>query len=216
MSDVFPITKQRPDPRHVVSDRAVIVRQGTSGGFTLIELLVAIAIITVLMGLLLPALAFVRRQAALASAKQTIQQIALSLDTYRAGDAEHRYPPPQSDGFLALRAPTPGSSAVLALLEQHRLPTLRANQLDEASRLIDPWGNPYRYALMRPVVSDPVSLHNWNYDQAQGRERAWGRRWDAGAGAIVAGALPFPYVYSLGLDGRSNVAASWIYNKDAQ
>lgn len=216
MSDAFPIAKQRLNPHHQVTACALLTPGRTSAAFTLIELLVAIAIMVLLIGLTLPALALVRRQAAVTSAKQTIQQLTMSLDTYRAGDAEHRYPPPQSDGLIALRPPAPGSSAILALLESHRLPTLRTNDLDDGGRLLDPWGGAYRYSLTRPVVSDPESLHNWNYDVVNHRERAWGRRWDTTAGAIADGALPFPYVYSLGIDARSNIGAAWIYNEDAQ
>jgi type II secretory pathway pseudopilin PulG len=184
--------------------------------FTLIELMVVIAIVFALMGLLLPALSLVRRQAAVASARQTVRQVTMSLDSYRSGDAEHRYPPPQADCALALRAPSPGSSAVLALLERHGLPPLKAEQLDDRGRLLDPWGQPIRFVVVRPVVSDPASLANWNYDAANGHERSWGRRWDAAAGAIADGALPFPYVYSLGPSGRTDLGAGWIYAEDAK
>ena len=183
-------------------------------GFTLIELLVVIAIIMTLVGLLLPVLAMVRRQAATTAAKQTLRQVVLSLDTYRTMDAEHRYPPPQSDEALALRPPVVGSSAILALLEKHGLPAMRSEQLDEQGRLVDSWGSPYHYVLVRPVVSDPASLNNWNYDTSNSRVRAWGRRWDTATGAIAEGALPFPYVYSLGVKVDPTLGAYWIYNED--
>jgi len=183
-------------------------------GFTLMELLVVIAIIMVLIGLLVPVLSMVRRQAATTAAKQTLRQVVLSLDTYRTMDAEHRYPPQQSDKALALRPPTVGSSAILALLEKHGLPAMRAEQLDEQGRLVDSWGSPYHYVLIRPVVSDPASLNNWNYDTTNNRVRAWGRRWDTATGAISEGALPFPYVYSLGMKADAATGAGWIYNED--
>lgn len=211
----------QPHIARVASDPSVSRRlpgRATAGlraaGFTLLELLTAISIVAVLAALLLPALNVIRRQAAMTSATSEVRQLALSIETYRTADDAKRYPVPQSDGALSNVAPVATSTALLPLLESHGGPVPRVRPLDGQGRLVDPWGRPYRYALVRPVVSDPASLARWNYDAALGHERAWGRRWDPMANAITLGALPFPYVYSCGPEGRTDVAAGWVVVED--
>jgi prepilin-type N-terminal cleavage/methylation domain-containing protein len=201
------------------SARALAHRAGRRGpsskaGFTLMELMVVIGVIVALAALLMPVLSLVKRKSAMTSAANEVKQLALCLETYRTDDAAKRFPPPQSDTAIASVAPTPGSTALLTLLEQQGTGALRIRPLDGQGRLTDPWGRPYQYSLVRPVVSDPASLHDWNWDTALARERAWGRRWDATAKAVAEGTLPFPYVCSLGEDGRSDVGAGWIHVED--
>lgn len=180
-------------------------------GLTLIEVMVAIAILATLAGILLPAILHVRKRATIAATAQALRELDQAIATYRAADGQHRFPPPQSDLALSLRPPTAGSSAILALLEAQGLPLSSALRDDEG-RLIDAWGQPIRYRLDRPSVSDPASLETWNWDADLGRERAWGRRWDGAA--ISSGALPFAYLYSLGPTGNAGRAADWIFIED--
>lgn len=200
-------------------DRVLACRTGWYGrtskaGFTLMELMVVIGVIVALAALLMPVLSLVKRNAAMTSAANEVRQLVMCLETYRNGDGAKRYPIPQSDGAIASIAPTPGSTALLALLEEQGTGALRVRPLDGQGRLTDPWGRPYQYSLVRPVVSDPDSLHDWNWDAALARERAWGRRWDATAKAVAEGALPFPYAYCLGIDGRTDLGAGWIHVED--
>lgn len=178
------------------------------------ELLVVIGVIVALAALLMPVLSLVKRNAALTSAASEVRQLVMCLETYRNDDSAKRFPIPQSDHAIANEAPTPGSSALLPLLEQQGTGALRIRPLDPQGRLTDPWGRPYQYSLVRPVVSDPASLHDWNWDATLARERAWGRRWDASLQAVAEGALPFPYAYCLGVDGLTDVGAGWIHVED--
>lgn len=186
-------------------------------GFTLMEVLVTVTIIVVLGAMTFPVLSLVQNRSRLAAAQQIVRQLAQCLETYRSIDqGGHRYPTPQSDRCLANRAPASGSSAVLELLQGFRIQFPRTSALDAQGRLIDPWGQPYRYTLTRPVVTDPASLFRWNWDEANGREQAWGKRWDAVSGAVANGPLPFPYVYSLGPKRAENVAKEWVLEEDAR
>lgn len=72
--------------------RASLLRIGAKPGFTLVELLVVLAIISALMGMLLPALGSVRRQARAAVGMRRLGEITTAVNTF-AADNTNRYPP---------------------------------------------------------------------------------------------------------------------------
>lgn len=67
--------------------------------FTLIELLVVIGIISVLLGVLLPAVAGVRLQAKIVAVNAELRDIGLALEAY-SFDHDNRYPPTRVDCML--------------------------------------------------------------------------------------------------------------------
>jgi hypothetical protein len=80
---------------------------------------------------------------------------------------------------------------------------------DGGQRLLDPWGNPYRYALRRPQpTSPPNALRDWNWDAELDRPRLW----DRSRTPPVGRAAPYPYLYSLGSRASDTDASTWIYN----
>lgn len=107
---------------------------------------------------------------------------------------------------------------VLGLLVDRDLYTMKRQQLDGSDadgRLLDPWGNPYRYRLRLSgpqrtaltCASDKPQLSDWNWDAAADRET---RR----SGRDETVPAPFPYVYSWGSGGTATDARPWLYLPD--
>lgn len=68
------------------------LRGACSSGFTLVELLVVMAVITILMGILLPAIGLVRNSARTSACGNNQRQLGLALNAY-ANENDERYPP---------------------------------------------------------------------------------------------------------------------------
>jgi len=218
----------------------------TGTGFTLIELLVVIVVIMVLIGLLLPALAAAKDKTNKAAARQAISQLTSSMELYAAEDERKRYPYPgpfaantNPYGLTAttyFRATDPDERAfavaftdmnggatitgVLTLLDSKKLPlpVLVLDNSDGDRRLLDPWGQPYRYRLSLPLAvrstfvsiqdssKDPL-LKDWNWDSANNRE-------SLRSGIDVDQARPYPYIYSWGKNGTATDSSAWMYQVD--
>ncbi len=139
--------------------------------------------------------------------------LGAAVETYAAEDVVHRFPlhealfvTPLAPAYEVARAPLPtvNPDGLIGLLSVRKPFTQDASRFDEAGRLLDPWGRPYRYHLRRPAPSQhPERLQDWNWDQARSRERSWSQAADVAA--------PFPYIWSLGPDGAADDAAGWIY-----
>lgn len=185
-----------------------------TSAFTLIELLIVMAVMLILAGLLIPSVMLVQAKVRERGVRMTISELVQAIDAYRTEDAQHRYPPVNGDLSLSLRAlPGPGAGT-LELLDQRGLWSPSVALKDEESRLLDVWGRPFRYSLVRPVPAAPVgALNDWNWDPAANRVRAWGRRVDS-AGVIADGPLAFAYIWSLGKPGIETNATDWIYQAD--
>ena len=176
---------------------------------TMIELLIVIVVIMTLVGLLLPALAIVRHKADKTNARQTVSELVVAMDLYRRDEERHRYPTVAADLSIG--------SQVLETLDQRGLWSWGSRQRDDNGRLLDPWGIPYRYSLIRPAPSAGAPyMQTWNWNPTAAHEARWGARRDNTTGATIDGALPFPYLWSLGRAGNVNDATEWFFMIDGK
>jgi prepilin-type N-terminal cleavage/methylation domain-containing protein len=117
-------------------------------GFTLIELLVVMGIMAVLMGLLIPAISLVRRQAKITKAKEQIEQIRASCSLYR--DANGVYPSwdPSTSAWMTADGATNSEGLRQALA------TVAPDLFRTATSMNDPWQNKIRYRPARVYEFD--------------------------------------------------------------
>jgi len=179
-------------------------------GFTLIEVLLVIGIIVLLAGLLIPVVGMVRNRAKSAEAHQTLRELQTAFDLYRNEDAHRRFPTVTTDLSIG--------STLLEHLEDRHMWQRSQRRVDPEGFLQDPWGEYYRYALVRPApAKGSAELTAWNWNAEAGHERAWGTRPDpADPLKRIDGALPFAYLWSLGVGGKADDAGGWILCEDGR
>jgi prepilin-type N-terminal cleavage/methylation domain-containing protein len=129
-----------------------MVRSGRRSGFTLIELLVTIAIISILIGLLLPAVQKVRESASRMHCSSNLKQIVLAAHSY--ADAYGVLPPGQLGPYPDIGLGVPPFNAQFVGVLVYLLPYIEQD-------------NTYRL-LMRDVPADylsPTAVYApwWNY-----------------------------------------------------
>jgi general secretion pathway protein G len=123
-------------------------------GFTLLELLVVLAIMGLLAAIIAPQVLRYLGSSRTQTARVQIQNVVGALELYRL-DVGH-YPTP-GEGLGALMAAPPTE------------PGWNGPYLQRQSALIDPWGNPYRYAV--PGKHGEVDVYSLGSDNTTGGER---------------------------------------------
>lgn len=175
--------------------------------------MVVVSIIAVLAGLLIPAVGILRKRARTTTTQSTIGALTVAMETYRQLDPLWRYPlhealftpptPPPAN-ILGTEPVVPGypEGAVGLLLD---LKLLALDRPLNAGRITDGWNGPILYQLQRPVPAEGgARLVDWNWDMEAVRPRSWDAAHNRPA--------PYPYIYSLGNEGATTDASTWIYH----
>jgi len=159
--------------------------RGRRRGFTLIEMMVVIAIIGIMMSLLFPTIASIRRHLVKTQVKNFVKQIDVALANYRL--EEGTLP------WSSVHSPAPiNRNTVSLVLVTDYLPDLKSKWRDDFDKdgteeLVDLWGYSIKFRA-DPRTKDPViwSLGDPDYD-ARGSARRPGALTDAEWHAILLG-----------------------------
>lgn len=159
--------------------------------FTLIELLTVIAIIAILAALLLQTAGFVQEKAGNSRAKSEIAALTTSLENYKLDMGSY----PTGDGgdnstknLLDALNPTDGNSKIYfevppKMLEGYSSKKSSTENRASASRLVDPFGNPYHYEYNGPDDANSKRSGKGQFNLwSQGRknstnENVWIKNW---------------------------------------
>ncbi len=161
---------------------------GTHGsyGFTLLELLAVIGLIALLAGLMLGAGHRAGEAGRIARARVELAAIAAALENYQLTLGDY----PQTDdgarllqSLIGRRGPLNAVMAGRCLIEAARFTTAGSHDplADPTAVLIDPWGQPYRYAYKSQVPWSNSGYLLWSVGP-DGRD----------SGALLAGGLADP------------------------
>jgi general secretion pathway protein G len=122
-----------------------------SAGFTLLELLVVLAILGLLAAIVGPQVIKYLSSSKTQTASVQVKNIAAGLELFRL-DAG-RYPSPE-EGLDAL------------MKQPAQVPIWNGPYMGQASGLIDPWGNPYRFKA--PGDHGEIDVFSYGSDNAVG------------------------------------------------
>ena len=127
-----------------------------SSGFTVLELLIVIAIIAILAGLVVGVSRRANGTAYSARAKAELANLAVALEEYHriCGDFPQTSDSAQLlQSLIGRRGPRNDAIAIRSLIEPIRFRTGAAIDpfANASAVLIDPWGQPYRYAYKSQI-----------------------------------------------------------------
>ncbi|MBA3848159.1 MAG: prepilin-type N-terminal cleavage/methylation domain-containing protein [Planctomycetes bacterium] len=176
-------------------------RKRVQYGFTLVEVLVVCGVVAVLMGLLLPGIAYLRERGRRIEATAMVAALQAAARIYADEDPRRRPPSQDADNLLRMRAgDVPGNLDLMMRAGLKHGAHHFAAAPDGVGRvLLDPWNRPYRYAVdddMDGTIERPDSAKlDWNARDGE----------------------PFAYCWSLGSPRRGEADATasdspqWIY-----
>lgn len=123
----------------------------TELGFTLLELLVVLAIMGLLAAIVGPQVIKYLGSSRSQTAQIQVKNVAAALELYRLDAGSY----PSPDQGLAALVTAPASA-----------PAWNGPYLPQASALVDPWGQPYRFAA--PGKHGEVDVFSYGSDKAEG------------------------------------------------
>ncbi len=126
-------------------------------GFTLLELLTVISIMIILASIVMPTLSRARLRAYKSKAKAQIAGLELALSMYEADVGSYASTSGSYQDFMA--SWLTGASTVPGWDGPYI--ELKNNELDTSGTIIDPWGQPFKYAspgIQRPHSFDLYSV----------------------------------------------------------
>lgn len=123
----------------------------TESGFTLLELLVVLAIMGLLAAIVGPQVIKYLGSSRSQTAQIQVKNVAAALELYRLDAGSY----PSPDQGLAALVTAPASA-----------PAWNGPYLPQASALVDPWGQPYRFAA--PGKHGEVDVFSYGSDKAEG------------------------------------------------
>ncbi len=122
-----------------------------SAGFTLLELLVVLAILGLLAAIVGPQVIKYLGSSKTQSASVQVKNIAAGLELFRLD---------------AGRYPLPGEGLQALMAQPAEVPIWNGPYMGQASALVDPWGNPYRFKV--PGDHGEIDVFSYGSDNAVG------------------------------------------------
>ena len=177
---------------------------GRKPGFSLIEMLTVIAIIAILVGLLLPALAIARRHARSAATRASMKNLGVALDNYQFDKGVYPLKPGASrqihtgtPGYFDMKCMplntltdgTEDNAPLITLLKSMKFLNVRQHEIDGAGKLLDHFMTPViiRFCVLSSDPADPdpdkltEKVYLWSYGFDRKNQVNASTVWDEGA-----------------------------------